>query len=80
VYGQESIYNGWKRKYYLKYQTIIALDGIIAHLYELIEGCIYDSAVYRESSILEILDLYAYLPNGSPLQVYRDPVYGISEY
>lgn len=80
VYGQEAVYNGWKRIHCLKYQAIIAPDGIIAHLYGPAEGRIHDSTVWHESKIGEILDAYAYAPDGTPLQVYGYPAYGINEH
>jgi len=80
IYGQESVYNGWKRMHCLKYQAIIAPDGIISHLYGPVEGRIHDSAVWTKSGMSEILDAHAYAPDGSPLQVYGDPAYGINEH
>jgi len=80
VYGQETVYNRWKRMHCLNYQAIIAPNGIIAHLYGPVEGRIHDSTVWHESRVGEILDAYAYAPDGTPLQVYGDPVYGINEH
>ncbi|RPA99047.1 hypothetical protein L873DRAFT_1685176, partial [Choiromyces venosus 120613-1] len=82
IYGKESVYNMWKRMHCLtwKCQAIIVPDSIIAYLYELLEGYIHDSAIWREIRILEMLDTYTYSLNGSSLQVYSDPVYGINEY
>jgi len=80
IYGQESVYNGWKRIHCLKYQAIIAPDGIISHLYGPVEGRIHDSAVWTESGMSDILNAHAYTPDGSPLQVYGDPAYGINEH
>ncbi|PWW77491.1 hypothetical protein C7212DRAFT_178879, partial [Tuber magnatum] len=45
IYGQESVCNRWERMHYLKYQRVIALDRIIAHLYGPVEGQIYDFIV-----------------------------------
>ncbi|RPA96978.1 hypothetical protein L873DRAFT_1692696 [Choiromyces venosus 120613-1] len=45
LYGEEFVYNRWKRKHYLKYQAIVASNSIFTHLYKLIEGCIHDSTV-----------------------------------
>ncbi|PWW78875.1 hypothetical protein C7212DRAFT_156669, partial [Tuber magnatum] len=80
IYGQESLYNGWKRMHCLKYQTVIAPDGIIIQLYGPVEGQIHDSTVWTESGVSEILNAHAYAPDGSPLQVYGDRAYGISDY
>lgn len=80
IYGQEAVYNGWKRFHCFKYQGIIAPDGIITHLYGPVEGRIHDSTVWMESGMSEILDTYAYAPNGAPLQIYGDQAYGISDH
>lgn len=80
IYGQEAIYNGWKRIHCLKYQAIVTPDGIIAHLFGPVEGLNHDAAVLTESCILDILDIHAYGPNGTSLQIYGDPAYGIHEH
>lgn len=80
IYGQEAIYNGWKRMHCLKYQVIVTPDGIIAHLFGPVEGLQHDAAVLTESRILDILDIHVYASDGTPLQIYGDPAYGISEH
>ncbi|PWW72602.1 hypothetical protein C7212DRAFT_224398, partial [Tuber magnatum] len=45
MYGQESIYNRWKRMHCLKYQTVIVPNRFIDYLYRLMEGGIYNSTV-----------------------------------
>lgn len=56
IYGQESVYNGWKRYHCLKYQAIVTPDGIIIHLYGPVEGTKHDAAVWQESGISDLLE------------------------
>jgi hypothetical protein len=78
IYGQESVYNGWKRGHYLKYQAIVAPDGLIVHLYGPVEGRLHDSTIMVQSEILTMLEAHAYKPDGTPVQIYSDSAYGIN--
>lgn len=80
IYGQEAVYNGWKRKHCLKYQAVVTPDGIIIHLYGPVEGTKHDALVWNESGLSDILERHAYAPDGTILQIYGDPAYPITEY
>ncbi|RPB12404.1 hypothetical protein P167DRAFT_588521 [Morchella conica CCBAS932] len=67
IYGQEAVYNGWKRKHCLKYQAVVTPDGIIIHLYGPVEGTKHDAL----NSMLMHLTGQSY---------YGDPAYPITEY
>jgi hypothetical protein len=49
-------------------------------LYGPIEGLNHDTAVWTESGISDILDIYAFAPDGTPLQLYGDPAYELGEH
>lgn len=80
IYGQEAVYNGWKRMHCLKYQAVVTPDGIIIHLFGPVEGSIHDAAVWTQSGLLDILEVHAHDPNGTSLQLYGDSAYGINEH
>lgn len=80
IFGQESIYNGWKKIHCLKYQAIVYPDGIIAHLYGPVEGVKHHIGTYRESIVEAILDMHAYAPDGTPLQIYCYSAYGLNDH
>lgn len=64
----------------VKYQAIVTLDGLIAHLYGPVEGLNHDAAVWAKSGISEVLDIHAYAPDGTALQIYGDPAYGLGDH
>lgn len=53
---QREVYNGHKRCHALKFQNIVAPNGLIAHLYGPFEGRRHDAAMLVESEVLPILD------------------------
>ena len=80
IYGQEVVYNRYKRFHCFKYHGIIAPDGIITHLYGAVKECVPDSTAWIESGISEIIDTYAYALNGALLQIHGDQAYEISDH
>ncbi|RPB05125.1 hypothetical protein L873DRAFT_1908582 [Choiromyces venosus 120613-1] len=75
---QHIYYNSWKRKHCLKYHAIVMLDGLISHLFGSVNRCRNDDFLWRESNLPRILQQHAHAPDGTPLQVYGDPAYSIS--
>lgn len=75
---QRTYYNGWKRKYCLKYNAIIISDSLISHLFGLVDGRRNDPFLWRESNLPRILQQHAHAPDYTPLQVYGNPAYNIS--
>ncbi|ETI40954.1 hypothetical protein F443_13791 [Phytophthora nicotianae P1569] len=55
--GQQSIYNGHKRKHALKFQTLVTPDGLISHLFGPYAGRNHDIKMYRESKIADTIRL-----------------------
>ena len=75
---QRTIYNGHKRIHAIKFQSIVAPNGLIANLYGPVVGKRHDSGMLAESGLLGDLQQYSYSPDGQPLCVYGDPDYPIS--
>ena len=77
--GQESIFNGHKRIHSLKYQSVVAPNGMIVHFYGPIEGRRHDSALYYDSGIddkiANITD-----SNGRQLAIFGDSAYAFRRY
>lgn len=64
----------------LKYQEIMCSDGIIFHLHGPVDGLNHDAAVLDECCISNLFDMHVFAPNGTRLQLYDDPAYGISDH
>ena len=75
---QRTIYNGHKRVYAIKFQSVVAPNGLIANLYGPVVEKRHDSGMLTESGLLGDLQQYSYSPDGQPLCVYGDPAYPIS--
>ena len=55
VRDQQQFYNGHKRVHALKYQVVVTLDGIIAHLFDPGDGRRQDAGVLEESGLRQQL-------------------------
>ena len=75
---QHTVYNGHKRIHAIKFQSIVAPNGLIANLYGPVVGKRHDSGMLAESGLLGDLQQYSYSPDGQPLCIYGDPAYPIS--
>ena len=75
---QRTCYNGWKRKHCLKYHAIVSPDGLISHVFGPVDRRRNDAFLWRESNLLKILQQHTHAPDGTPLQVYGDPAYSLS--
>ncbi|KAM7436750.1 hypothetical protein ABFA07_013482 [Porites harrisoni] len=73
------MYSGHKRVHCLKFQSVMAPNGIIAHLFGPIEGRRHDAFMLGESNLLPLLERMV-KPNGDPYVVYGDPAYGITRH
>jgi hypothetical protein len=77
---QHLAYNGHKRVHALKFQAVMAPDGIIAHLAGPFEGRRHDARMLLESGLMETLEAHAKDANGEPFYLYGDPAYPISPF
>ena len=72
---QRALYNGHKRVHSIKFQSVVAPNGLIAHLYGLVEGRRHDSGMLADSNLLHNLQQHCNSPNGQPLCVNGDMAY-----
>ena len=76
--NQRVLYNGHKRVHAIKFQSVVAPNGLIANLYGPVIGKRHDSRMLAESGLLGDMQLYSISPLGQPLCVYGDPAYPVS--
>ena len=77
--GQESVFNGHKRIHSLKYQAVIAPNGLIVHFFGPIEGRRHDSALYYLSGIDDLIkDISS--TNGETMCIFGDSAYAFRRY
>ena len=74
--NQRVVYNGRKRVHSLKYQAVVAPNGLIANLYGPVEGKRHDAGMLADSGLLNELQQFSFSPRtGLPLCIYGDPAY-----
>ncbi|XP_014674818.1 PREDICTED: uncharacterized protein LOC106814941 isoform X2 [Priapulus caudatus] len=72
---QQVMYNGHKRLHALKFQSVTAANGMIAHLYGPIEGRRHDCYLLRMSGLLNELEEHSFNSAGGVMCIYGDPAY-----
>lgn len=72
---QRIAYNGHKRVYSLKFQSVALPNGLIANLYGPIAGWRHDEGMLKDSGLLNTLERIIYSPRGDVLCLYGDPAY-----
>ena len=72
---QRILFNGHKRVHALKFQSVVAPNGLIANLNVPVKGTRHDSEILAESSLLPLLLQHCHRANGSPLCIYGVPAY-----
>lgn len=77
--NQRVMYNGHKKMHAIKFQSIVAPNGLIANLYGPVEGKRHDSAMLAQSQVLTQLQNHSFGPNGNVLCIYGDPAYPIRQ-
>ena len=73
--NQRIVYNGHKRVHSIKFQSVIAPNGLIANLAGPYEGRKHDAGMLAESGLLNQLQMYSFTPAGNSLCIYGDPAY-----
>ena len=68
-------YNGHKRVHSIKFQSVVAANGLIGNLYGPLEGRRHDSDMLAMSGLLQVLEAHSISPTGQPLCLYGGPVY-----
>ena len=74
---QRTLYNGHKRVHTIKFQSVVAPNGLIANLYGPVKGRHHDSGMLADSGLLPQLHLYSRTPAGDPLCIYGDMGYSL---
>lgn len=78
--AQRLFYNGHKRVHSLKFQSVVAPNGLIVNLHGPVEGRRHDSFLLRDSQLMPQLEAHMNRPDpppGSPAiySLYGDPAY-----
>lgn len=68
------LFNGHKRVHAIKFQSVVAPNGLIANLFGPDEGRRHDSGMLRDSDLLTQLQLYYHSPHGDPLYLWRSGI------
>lgn len=76
---QRATFNGHKRFNCLKFQAVVAPDGLILHLSGPIEGRRHDLTMYRESNLQSILENSLNI-SGNQYYIYGDSAYVLRPY
>ena len=69
------MYNGHKNVHAIKFQSVVAPNGLVANLYGPVEGKRHDSGILAMSGLLDALQRYSVSPYGNTLCIYGDPAY-----
>ena len=72
---QRVMYNGHKRLHAMKFQSVVAANGLIANLFGPVEGRRHHCFMLRESGLLTELEQRSFDPEGNTMCFYRDPAY-----
>ena len=73
--NQRALFNGHKRIYAIKIQSVVAPNGLIANLYSPVDGKKHDSAMLMMSNLYNQFVQYSRKANGEALCFYGDPAY-----
>jgi len=76
---QRALYNGHKRVHAIKFQSVVAPNGLIANLYGPMEGRRHDCALLNASGLLQNLQQHSHGPGGELLCIYGDPAYPVRQ-
>ena len=72
-----NLYNGHKNVHAIKFQSVVAPNGLVANLYGPAEGKRHDSGMLAMSGLLDALQRYSVSPYGNTLCIYGDPAYAL---
>ena len=77
--NQRVLYNGLKKVHAIKFQAVVAPNGMVANLFGPIEGRRHDAALLANSGLLQSLQQHSVAPNGDVLCIYGDPAYPLRQ-
>ena len=78
---QKTVYNGHKKVHAIKFQSVVAWDGMIAHMNGPWVGSRHDSGIFEESGLHNVLDELPYVTFGNtstPVALYADDGYALT--
>ncbi|XP_033109298.1 uncharacterized protein LOC117110643 [Anneissia japonica] len=75
--NQQVLFDGHKRLHSIKFQSLVAANGMIANMHGPIEGRRHDSFMLRESGLLDQLEQMSVDTNNEIMCIYGDPAYPI---
>lgn len=78
TYGQEAMYNGWKRQHKVKYQCVVLPNFLIGDWFGPAAGRAHDSQVLADSNMVQRLRAMRDRLD-VPLCIYGDPAYPVSD-
>ena len=73
--NQRILYNGHKKVHALKFQSVVAANGLIANLFGPVEGRRHDSGMLGDSGLFRELQQHSHDQNNNILCIYGDPAY-----
>ena len=73
--NQRLLYNGHKHYHSIKFQSVVATNGLIANLFGPVDGKRHDSGMLADSSLPKQLQQHSFYTGGRPLCFYGDPAY-----
>ena len=73
--NQRTVYNEHKKIHALKFQSVVAPNGLVANLYGPVEGRRHDSAILARSGLYPLLQIHSRNRAGQPLCIYGDQPY-----
>ena len=72
---QRTVYDVHKRVHAIKVQAIATPNGLVANLYDPVEGRRHDSEMLADSAILPLLQQYSVNQNGNQSRIYGNLAY-----
>jgi hypothetical protein len=75
--NQRIMFSGHKRIHCIKFQAVVAPNGLVAHMFGPIEGRRHDAFMLGASGLAPKLRQFQQT-NGQPYIIYGDPAYGLS--
>jgi len=65
----KELYNGHKRVHALKFQSVVAANGMIANLFGPVEGRKHESRMLAMSGLLDLFKRHSFSPDGQALNI-----------
>ena len=72
---QRILHNGHKKVHAIKFQSVVARNGLIANLYGPVEYWHHNNGMLGNSGLFHDLQQYTYGPNNNIICLYGDPAY-----